>query len=218
MKEIIIALLAGGLGLAMIFMGYRLSRVIIPLWGLLAGFALGASAASDAFSNAFIGTTAGILCGLLVGAVFAIFAYFFFELAIVLLGANVGYWLGVSFIELFGIEKGFLTAIVGIMLGIVFGLVFLFINAPKWFLIFFTSLGGSAAIVTALLLLFNKVSLDNLSYVAASQNIKAAWIWSIIAIGLFVIGVFFQIANTKDFELEQWRALQELVNEPINKK
>ena len=98
MEETIMALVTGVIGILLLFAGYRLAKWIIPLWGLLAGFALGASAASDALSNKFLGDLSGFVAGLVVGFIFALLSYFFFELAIVLLGVSTGYWLGVSFI------------------------------------------------------------------------------------------------------------------------
>jgi hypothetical protein len=217
MKELIVALLAGGIGTAMLLVGYRMARIIIPLWGLIAGFMLGASAVSDALSNNFIGSVMGVVVGFIVGVVFALFAYFFFELAIVLLGANVGYWIGVSLIGLFGIEKGFLSAVVGIMLGVIFALVFLFANAPKIFLIIFTSLGGASAIITALLLLFDKVQIDNLSYISVNNSINNAWLWSLVGLILLAGGIIYQFTMNKKYELNEWRALADIVDEPVNK-
>lgn len=217
MKETIIALVIGGVGVAVLLAGYRIARVIIPLWGLIAGFMLGASAASDAFSSPFIGTLGGVIAGLIIGLVFAVFAYFFFELAIVLLGAEVGYWLGVGFVGFFGIQKGFLSAIIGILIGICFGLIALFGNLPKYYLIIISALAGSVSIITSLLLLLDKVKLDDLSYVATNQEVTPAWIWSAAILALVVAGVAFQLTSTKKFKLKQWRALGSTSTKSSNK-
>ena len=76
MKELLFALIAGGLGVVLLLFGYRLARILIPLWGFFAGFTIGAAAGADAFGATFVGTTTGIVIGLVVGIVFAVLVAF----------------------------------------------------------------------------------------------------------------------------------------------
>lgn len=207
MKELLFALIAGGLGAVLLLAGYRFGRVIIPLWGLFAGFALGASAATDALGGAFIGTTVGIVLGLVVGLVFAVFSYFFYSLAVVLLGATVGYWIGSGFISLLGFNKGFLAAVVGITVGIVFGIAALVLNAPKYFLIVITSIGGSVAIVGGVLLLLNKIELTAFDYNTAASTIANSAFWLAVSGALIVVGIIAQVKSNPDYTLEAWGTL-----------
>jgi len=209
MKDLIITAVIGLSGALLLFSGYRLARIVIAIWGFVAGFALGASAASDALSNAFAGSSTGLVAGLILGSIFALFAYFFFELAIVLLFANIGYWVGTSFIGLLGIQKGFLPSVIGIMLGVFFGLITLFINAPKIILVLITSIGGALAVVSTLLIFLDKIALDNLSYAATAQQVNSSWVWYILTLGIFIIGVIIQLASSQGYHLKQWRALDE---------
>lgn len=204
MKEIIFALIAGGLGLALVFYGYRLARVLIPLWGLFVGFSIGAAGVSDAFNNAFLGTTMGIVVGLFVGLLFALLAYFFYSLAVVLFMASLGYWIGTSIVLFFGFDKGFLSATVGIVIGAVLGIIALFTNAPKYFLIFATAVAGATAILGGLLVLFNKMELDAFSYAAASQQIEQSWLLMVVALVLSVAGAIFQINTNPDYTIQEW--------------
>src|SRR6478752_2353651 len=103
MGEILLGLLIGAIGLMILFMGYRFARFLLPVWGFISGFMLGASIISDTSSTTFLGSVFGIIMGLVVGLVFALLIYAYYYLAIVLLGAATGYWLGASFIGLFGI-------------------------------------------------------------------------------------------------------------------
>lgn len=206
MKELLFALIAGGLGAVLLLAGYRFGRIIIPLWGFFAGFTLGASVASDALGNAFVDTTTGIVIGLVLGLVFALFAYFFYSLAVILLGATIGYWIGSSFITILGIDKGFLSVTIGIIVGAVFGIFAIAMNAPKYFLIGLTSLGGAVAIVGGVLLLFNRIELDAFSYNTASATIGDSGFWIIVTLVLFVVGLLVQIKSNPDYTLETWGA------------
>ncbi len=218
MKELLFALIAGGLGAVLLFAGYRFGRIIIPLWGLFAGFSLGASAASDALGGAFIGTTVGIAVGLAVGLVFALFAYFFYSLAVVLLGATIGYWIGSGFITMLGLNKGFLSALVGITIGAVFCLAALLLNAPKYFLITITSLGGAVAIVGGVLILLNKIQLDAFNYNATTDVISNSWLWLTTAVLLFIVGLIAQIKSNPNYTLEEWGTYNKRSTEPVKVK
>lgn len=214
MKELLFALIAGGLGAVLLFAGYRFGRVIIPLWGLFAGFALGASAASDALGDKFIGTTVGIMVGLVLGLVFAVFAYFFYSLAVVLLGATIGYWIGSGFVGMLGFNKGFLAAVIGIALGAVFGIAALVLNAPKYFLIAITSIGGAVAIIGGVLVLLNKIELDAFDYNTAAQTINNSAFWLAITLALFVVGLIFQVKSNPNYTLEAWGSFSDDTPEP----
>ncbi len=206
MKDLLFALIAGGLGAVLLFAGYRFGRIIIPLWGLFGGFIFGASATSDALGGQFIGTVMGIVVGLIIGLIFGLLAYFFYSLAVVLLGATIGYWIGSGFVTLLGINKGFLSAVVGIVIGAVFAIAALAFNAPKYFLIFITTLGGSVAIVGGVLLLLNKIELDAFNYNAAATTITDSTLWLIVTSVLFIVGLIFQVKSNPDYVLEAWGA------------
>ncbi len=104
-------------GAAFCFAGYRFFRILITIWGFFAGFNLGAAGMTALFGQNFLGTTTGWVLGLVVGLVIAVLAYFFYYVAVVLLGASVGYSLGSGLIAAFGLNNpGFLSVTVGIVL------------------------------------------------------------------------------------------------------
>lgn len=208
MKDVFFALISILLGLVLTFGGYRLARIIIPLWGLFAGFMLGASGVSDALNNSFIGTTMGIIVGLIVGVVFALLAYFFFSLAVILFTATIGYWLGTSMILFLGFDKGFLSATLGIIIGAIFGLVAIFGNLTKYFLIIATAIGGAVVVFGGFLLMFNKIQLDAFSYAAASEAVSQSWMLTLLAAVLGIIGIVFQVQSNRTYMLETWGVIE----------
>ncbi len=202
--DIVLGIISIGIGALMLFSGYILARILLPLWGFFAGFTIGAAGAADAFNTAFIGTTMGIVVGLIVGFVFALCAYFFYSLAVVLLGASLGYWVGTGLLSLIGIDKGFISALIGITLGIVFAIATIGFNAAKYLLIALTSFAGGLAIIKGLLLAFGKIERTSLDYITNVQTIENNTFWLIALVILFIIGLIVQIKTTKKTTLDSW--------------
>lgn len=186
-------------GAAFCFAGYRFFRILIVIWGFFAGFNLGAAGMTALFGQGFLGTTTGWVLGLVVGLVFAALAYFFYYVAVVLLGASVGYSLGSGLIAAFGLNNpGFLSVTVGIALAVVFALLILVLNLPKFLIILYTAFGGAVAMLAGLLVLLGQVHVPVMQYGVAVALVRASWFWSIVAIVLAAAGF-----------LAQWRTVQE---------
>ncbi len=186
-------------GAAFCFAGYRFFRILIAIWGFFAGFNLGAAGMTALFGQNFLGTTTGWVLGLVVGLVIAVLAYFFYYVAVVLLGASVGYSLGSGLIAAFGLNNpGFLSVTIGIALAVVFALLILVLNLPKLLIMVFTALGGAVAMLAGLLVMVGQVHVSGMQYGVAVALVRASWFWSIVAIALAVVGF-----------LAQWRTMQE---------
>lgn len=202
--DLLMGVLALVLGLVLCFSGYQFSRILIPIWGLFAGFTVGAGAVANITNEGFVGTTLGIVVGVLLGLIFALFAYFFFSLAVILLGASVGYWLGVHFMGLFGLEDGFLAAMLGIALGALFGLLSIVSNLPKLFLIVVTALGGAVVVVGGIMLMFNIIDTSAFTLKVVRLEINNSWLWSLSALVLAIAGGAAQWRVSRELEIAQW--------------
>lgn len=197
-QDFLIGLLILLIGAAFCFAGYRFFRILIAIWGFFAGFNLGASAMVALFGQTFLGTATGWVLGIVVGLVIAVMAYFLYYVAIVLLGASVGYAFGSGLIGAIGLNNpGFVSVIVGAALAVILAIVILVLNLPKLLIMVFTAIGGAATIVTGFLLLFGQIHTVALQYGFAAAAIRASWIWSLVVIVLAVVGF-----------LAQWRTMQ----------
>ena len=127
-----------------------------------------------------------------------LWAHFLYYVAIVLLGASVGYAIGSGLMGAIGLNNpGFLSVIVGVVLAVILTIVVLALNLPKLLIMVFTAIGGAATIVTGFLLLFGQIHTVTLQYGFAVAAIRASWIWSLVVIVLAVVGF-----------LAQWRTMQ----------
>mgnify|MGYP003586852848 FL=1 len=205
LMNLLIGLVGVMLGFLLCVSGYRIARILIPLWGFVAGFIMGAAGVSDAMNSTFIGTSLGIVVGLFVGILFAVLAYFFFSIAIILLGASIGYWIGSGFIELIGFDNGFLTALVGISLGVVFAIIAILTNFPKYYLILLSSVSGALAIVTGVAIIFDQTSIHTLNYSSQIEYIKDLSIIPAIAfVVIAIMAIITQIKLNADYTIDSW--------------
>jgi hypothetical protein len=202
-QDFLIGLLILLVGAAFCFAGYRFFRILIAIWGFFAGFNLGASAMVALFGQTFLGTATGWVLGIVVGLVIAVLAYFLYYVAIVLLGASVGYAIGSGLIGAIGLNNpGFVSVIVGAALAVILAIVILVLNLPKLLIMVFTAIGGAATIVSGFLLLFGQIHTAALQYGFAAAAIRASWIWTLVVIVLAVVGFVAQWRTMQAYTLE----------------
>jgi Domain of unknown function (DUF4203) len=202
-QDFLIGLLILVVGAAFCFAGYRFFRILIAMWGFFAGFNLGASGMTALFGQNFLGTVTGWVLGIVVGVVIAVLAYFLYYVAIVLLGASVGYAIGSGLIGAIGLnDPGFVSVIVGVVLAVILTILILTLNLPKLLIMAFTAIGGAATIVAGFLLLFGQIHTAALQYGFAAAAIRASWIWTLVVVVLAVVGFVAQWRTMQAYTLE----------------
>lgn len=201
MHEVVVALFALGIGALFCFYGYKAMRFLLPLWGLVAGYWLGAELVHLITNDSLFGTTLGIVVGLVFGLIGALLAYLYYAVAIILFLGFVGYWLGSGLFIALGVDPGFLTAAVGVALGLVLVVAGIMGNAPKFFLLFFTAFAGAALMAVSILLLANVVNLPDLENGIIATVTNQSWLWQLIWLGAGAFGFWTQLASAEEEEL-----------------
>ena len=85
-EGIVVGLLGVVLGAAFCFAGFRFFLILLPIWGLFAGFMVGAGATATLLGEGFLGSVLGIAVGVVVAIVFALLSYFYWWGAILVVG------------------------------------------------------------------------------------------------------------------------------------
>lgn len=201
MHEIIVGLFAIGVGAIFTFYGWVAMRILFPLWGLVAGYWFGSSMVATFTNDTFFGTTLGIVVGIVCGLVAAVLAYLFYAVAVVMFMGVFGYWLGAGLLIWVGIDPGFLTFIVGFGLGIVFVLAALFLDVPKYFLLFLTAFAGAALMMSGLLVMGNVVSIQDVEHGVVSLMSNQSWIWQVLWLVVGFTGLAVQLTNSEQEQL-----------------
>jgi hypothetical protein len=201
-------IIVGGLAvlivLAFAFLGYRFFLVLLPIWGFLAGFAIGANVVASLFGEGFLATITGWGIGFVLALVCAVLAYFFWYAAVVILAGSVGYALGGSALAALGIDPGFLTVLAGLALGAVFLIGALVLNVPKYVIVVLTGLGGAAGIVLGAALVVGRVPVSSLGSAGLlgsviHDSLLWAGTWAILAIA----GMIVQLRTFAEFRLDR---------------
>lgn len=194
-------------GLALVFLGYRLLWIILPIWGFFFGFALGAQTLQALFGIGFLATIASWIVGFFVGALFAVGSYLFYMVAVALLAGSFGYALGVGLLTAIGLDFGFIVWLVGIVAAVAVAAAVLYFNIQKYAVILITALGGTGVIVYTLLAAFGNLSPVELMFAPVLMALQDSFWWLLFFIVVAGTGVYVQILANKDFEAEAYNRM-----------
>jgi hypothetical protein len=196
---VLIALL---IGVAMIFSGYRWFLVILPIFGFVAGFGLGADTMHALFGYQMFATVTSWVVGFIVGAVFAVLSYFFYLFGVAIFAGAVGYYLAMGLMLGLGINIfNFIPWLIGIVAAVALAFVVLRFNVQKYVIIIGTSLAGAGVVIASLLYAFGKYNLTELASLAVKVAISANWLWWLTFVVLAGFGIYTQIVTTRTFVL-----------------
>lgn len=198
MGDIVVGIIAIAIGLAVCFAGLRLWFALLPLWGFVAGFFTGATAATAIFGDSFLSTVTGWVIGAVVGVVFALLSYMIWYFGAILAAASVGALIGSGLMRAFTVEREWVIAIVAAAVAVLFALAALMIALPVYMVIVNTAVAGAIAITAGVMLLFNRIDLDELDNGAAWALINESWFWLLVWAALAVAGVMAQMRSTVD--------------------
>lgn len=212
--ESFFALMVGGMialffGMTLLLAGYRFFLFLLPIWGFIFGFGLGAETVQALFGDAFLSTVTSWVVGFGVAAIFAVLAYLFYFMAVAFIGGALGYALGVGLLQAIGLNFGFLVWLVGIVAAIVLAAVVLIFNIQKYVIIIATALLGAGVIVGTFLFLFGGPTAQLLQN-PVRVALQGSAFWTITFILLAIIGGLAQFQSTRSIELETYNRYAEM--------
>jgi hypothetical protein len=200
------ALIALVFGLMVVFGGYRLFLILLPIWGFFGGFLVGSQAIYFIFGDAFLGTITGWVVGFFVGLLFAVLSYLFYLVAVAVISFTAGYAATIAVLQwLFNFDDaGFVAWLIGVVVGVVLAFVVIRFNWQKYAIIIITAFGGTAAIIYTLLATFYGVSVISLIGNPVALAVDNSWLWFIFFVVVAGTGIYFQIVANRSFEVETY--------------
>ena len=203
LQALLVGIVAIALGAAFMLLGYRLALILLPLWGFFAGLIFGAQVLQEFFGEGFLATATSWVVGVVIGLIFAVLSYLFWYIAVVIVFASIGYWLGWGFMSLIGFsETGFAAFAIGLLFGAVFAVAAFVTGVPLAALVVITAVGGAHAVVTGILVLLGTVEVSDLGTGIASAIITANIGWWLVALGLAIVSIIVQLRSIGEFVLE----------------
>ena len=193
-------LIALGFGLTFLCFGYRLFMVLLPLWGFLFGLLLGGQAMQAIFDYGFFANIATWVVAFCVGAAFAVLSYLFWSVAVALMAGSLGYAVGAGLMNLFGIDAGLVTFLVGLALAVAVAYVTFRFNLQRYMVIAVTALYGTASIIGTIFYGAYGSSLARLMENPVRHVLDQSWLWVIFFLVLLAGGIAVQVMTTREVE------------------
>ncbi|NUS41782.1 MAG: DUF4203 domain-containing protein [Terrabacter sp.] len=192
MADIVLGVLAIVAGGVMLVAGQFVLRFVIPIWGFFAGFAFGAGLVSGIADVRFLSTALGWVLGLLFAGIFAVLAYLYYYVAVVLAMGAAGFAIGSGLIVALGITWNWLAVLVGLAVGLVLGLVSVFTNVPMMVLVVVGSIAGAVGVTGGLMLLVGSLNSSDFSRGDFTDRVSSSFGWTLLFLVLALAGVVIQ--------------------------
>lgn len=187
------------IGGAFLFAGYRLFRLLAPIWGFLVGFNLVVIVGRGILHAPPLASASGWLLAVVVGLIFAALAYGYYYLSVVILGLSVGYTLGQMVAATLFPQAGVSALAAGLIGAVALAVAVIAFDLPKALIVVLTALGGAGAVVAGVMLAFGWVSLTTLQSslsVGAATSFAPGWVtW--LALALALVGILAQVGRLR---------------------
>ena len=200
------ALIAMVFGLLVVFGGYRLFLVLLPLWGFFAGFMVGAQAIGFLFNETFLATITGWVVGFVVGMIFAVLSYLFYVVAVAVISFTAGYAGTVALLQwIFDFDDtGWLVWILAVVVGVIVAIAVLRFNIQKYAIIVITAFGGTSVIIYTMLATFYGASVVSLIDDPVAIAVDNSWLWFLFFVIVAGTGIYFQLVANRSFEVDTY--------------
>lgn len=196
MDDVVVGILALLVGAAFCFRGYLAMRLIIPMWGALVGFFLGAGLVANVTDGGFLATTTAWLVGLGVALLFGVLAYLYYEVSVVLSMAAIGWVLGTAALVALGVTWSWVVVLGGVAAGVLLAFVAIAADLPMALLTILTALGGATVVTTGVMLLTGTLDVEQLGQGATTVAMETSALWVVLYLGLAIAGIVVQLRDT----------------------
>jgi hypothetical protein len=193
------------------FRGYVAMRSIISIWGAFVGFAFGAGLIAGVGDDGFLRTSLAWFVGFVFALIFAAFAYFYYEISIIIAMSSIGFALGAGVMVAANVSWTWLIVLVGVVVGTLLAILAIRSDLPGTLLILLSAMGGASATVFGTMLLFGATNTIEYADAAAPQQVDDDWWWYAMYVGLVIVGAIVQAKSLRNLRAtmrENWASGQ----------
>jgi hypothetical protein len=202
------ALIGLAFGAAMVFGGYRLFLVLLPIWGFFFGFGLGAQTIQVIFGEALLASVTSWVVGFIVGLIFAVLSYLFYLFAVAVLSFSFGYGLTVGVWTAIGLDPGLISWVLGVIVGVVIAVAVLGLNIQKYAIVVITAIAGTAVTIFTILAAVYGPLVTNLLENPVKLALDNSFLWVLFALVIAGAGIVVQLRDTRDWEIESYNRFE----------
>ncbi|HTO01981.1 MAG TPA: DUF4203 domain-containing protein [Microthrixaceae bacterium] len=209
MNEVVVGILAVAVGALFCFRGYLTMRIVIPIWGALVGFTVGAGLVAAVTGDNLLAGFASWITGAAIAVVFAALAYLYYEISVAVSMAGIGFMLGSSAMVALNVTWTWLIITVGVIVALMLGLVAVVGDLPMIILTILTATAGATAVVGGLMLLVGSVDTADLGRADVVDRIHDDPAWWLLYAFVAIAGIVSQSRAARSLEhslREQWAA------------
>lgn len=196
MDDVIVGLLGVLVGAAFCFRGWILMRILLAVWGAFAGFFLGAGLVAAATGDSFLGDVLAWVVGAVVAVLFAVLAYLYYAVSVLLALATSGYLLGATLMVGLGIGWTWLIVLVGVLVGALLAFVAMIGRAPLLLLVLISATAGASALVGGIMFLVGTIDVADLDQATVVDRIDASPWWWLLWLVVAAAGIAVQLRTT----------------------
>ena len=198
LQGVLIGLFALAIGLGLVFRGFKLFMLLLPLLGFIGGFLLGAGLVEAIAGDGFLATLLGWGAGFVLGIIMAVLSYLYYWLAVGVLGGFIGYQVTLGLLAWIGFsETGFIPMLIAFVVALGVGVAFLLLNMPTVVAIVGTAIAGAGLAVAGLALALGLAPqdglVDGIFGIYASEDL--GWVGIVLLAGLALGGMVLQARN-----------------------
>lgn len=183
--------------------GYQLYRVLLPIWGLIAGFIWGAHIVDLALGEGFLSTLTGWGAGIIVGIAGALLAYAFYQAAVSILVGLIGFYVTYGVMLQLGAEGGALTTLASLLAAVAVASMVIYFRVPKAVLMGITAFSGAAAIMGGVLVMSGQIAPSSLGTGLFGDIVSGSTLWSITWAALAILGMASQALIDRNLQ-QSW--------------
>src|SRR5215211_3370627 len=112
MDDFFLGFFALVLGLGVTFLGLRLFFIMLPIWGFIAGFYVGAEGFTVVFGDSCLSTVTGWVLGFFIGILFALLAFLFWYVGAIIAIGSVGATFGSGLMAAINVDTDWVVFLV----------------------------------------------------------------------------------------------------------
>jgi len=210
MDDFLLGLFALVLGLSICFLGLRLFFIMLPIWGFIAGFYVGAEGFTAIFGEGFLSTVTGWVLGFFIGLLFAVLAYLFWYVGAIIAVGSVGASLGSGLMAAFNVDSEWVIFIVAAIAAIAFAIFAILFWLPVYMVIVSTAFLGATAVVAGIMLVFDQVDKEAFEWGSTFAMIEDSWFWLLVWAVIAGAGMGYQLMSVATVKLpeDRWTRAQ----------